>query len=149
MSLHILTFGIRLKNTTACALFTELVRKKLPVSLQSKDIVDNIANKSSFSLRMLGSPKVIEIKCEKTGKKTYKHEQVKRALYPENKSVFDFILRPPNNEAPVIYSPILDNMSLKSVKSSNQVKGLDIVPKDQDNIPLWSFSSFRFYIGIA
>lgn len=35
------------------------------------------------------------------------------------------------------------------MKSSNQVKSLDIVPKDQDNVPLWSFSSFRFYIGIA
>ena len=103
----------------ACALFTELVRKKLPVGLQSKDIIDNIVNKSSFSLRMLGTPKVIEIKCEKTGKKTYKHERVKRALYPENKDVFDFMLCPPNDEAPVIDSSLLSISEHVATKISN------------------------------
>src|SRR6266496_5776466 len=60
MSLHISTFGMRLKNIAQVALFTELVRKKLPAGLQDKGIVDNIANKRSFSLRMLGSPKYNE-----------------------------------------------------------------------------------------
>src|SRR6185312_4821785 len=69
MSLHISTFGLRLKNIAKVASFTELVRKKLPIDLQEKDIVDNIANKSSFSLRMLNTPKVIEIKCNESGKK--------------------------------------------------------------------------------
>ncbi|CAJ0633437.1 4051_t:CDS:2 [Entrophospora sp. SA101] len=56
MSLHISTFGLRLKNIAKVAVFTELVRKKLPIDLQEKYIVDNIANKSSFSLRMLNTP---------------------------------------------------------------------------------------------
>ena len=50
MSLHISTFGLRLKNIAKVAVFTELVRKKLPTALQEKNIVDNIANKRSFSL---------------------------------------------------------------------------------------------------
>jgi len=49
MSLHISTFGLKLKNIARVAVFTELVRNKLPVGLQSKEIVDNIANKNSFS----------------------------------------------------------------------------------------------------
>ena len=60
MSLHISTFGLRLKNIAKVAVFTELVRKKLPIDLQEKDIVDNIANKCSFSLRILGTPKFIK-----------------------------------------------------------------------------------------
>src|SRR4051794_5454546 len=39
MSLHISTFGLRLKNIAKVAVFTELVRKKLPIDLQEKDIV--------------------------------------------------------------------------------------------------------------
>jgi hypothetical protein len=35
-------------------MFTELVRKKLSADLQEKSIIDNIAHKSFFSLRMLG-----------------------------------------------------------------------------------------------
>src|SRR3954465_7663856 len=50
MSYHISTFGMRLPNILKVAVFTELVRKKLPVGLQGKSIIDNIANKSSFSL---------------------------------------------------------------------------------------------------
>ncbi|RHZ45164.1 hypothetical protein Glove_688g9 [Diversispora epigaea] len=75
MSYHISTCGMRLKNITACALFTDLVRKKLPVGLQDKKdkIVDNIANKSSFSLRMLKTPKII--------KETNEHVRPKRAVH--------------------------------------------------------------------
>src|SRR5215212_231195 len=57
MSYHISTTGMRLKNIARVAIFTELVRKKLPVSLQRNSIIDNIANKQSFSLRILGTPK--------------------------------------------------------------------------------------------
>src|SRR5438094_264075 len=60
MSLHISTFGMRLNNIAKVTSFTELVRKKLPISLQSKNIVDNIAKKSSFSLRILETPKFIK-----------------------------------------------------------------------------------------
>jgi hypothetical protein len=111
MSLHISTFGLRLKNITACALFTELVRKKLPVSLQSKDIVDNIANKRSFSLRLLGTPKFV--------KETNEHVRIKKPLYPKDSSVFDFMIRPPNDEAPVIDSPILIVPKAETTKISN------------------------------
>src|SRR5438132_833574 len=102
MSYHISTFGFRLQNIAKVASFVELVRKKLPVSLRAEKIVDNIANKSKFSLRMLGTPKVVEIKCEKTGEKTYKHVRPKRADMPKDGTIFDFMLRPPNDEAPVI-----------------------------------------------
>ncbi|RHZ85262.1 hypothetical protein Glove_68g30 [Diversispora epigaea] len=107
MSYHISTFGLRLKNIAKVASFTKLVRDKLPVGLQADRIVDNIAKKSSFSLRMLGTPKVIEIKCEKTGKITYKHERVKKAFFPKDSPVFDFMLRPPNDESPEVDSPLL------------------------------------------
>jgi len=102
MSLHISTFGLRLKNIAKVASFTKLVRDKLPVGLQSEGIVDNIAKKRSFSLRMLGTPKFIE--------KTNEHERVKKAIFPKDSSVFDFMLRPPNDEAPVIDSPILNTL---------------------------------------
>ena len=120
MSLHISTFGIRLKNIMACALFTELVCKKLPVSLQSKDIVDNIANKSSFSLRMLNTPKVIEIKCNESGKKSYEHIRPKKALFPKDSSVFDFMLRPPHDDSPVVDSPTL-NVSADLVRVKKNI----------------------------
>src|SRR5688572_4530973 len=68
---------------------------------------------------MLGTPKVIEIKCEKIGKITCKHERVKRALYPENKDVFDFMLHPPNDEAPVIDSSLLSISEHVATKISN------------------------------
>ena len=123
MSLHISTFGLKLKNIARVAVFTELVRNKLPVGLQSKEIVDNIANKNSFSLRMLNTPKVIEIKCNESGrgraslihnKKSYKHIRPKRALFPKDGTVFDFMLRPPHDEAEVKNSPILDILKEKT-----------------------------------
>ena len=107
MSLHISTFGLRLKNIAKVASFTKLVRDKLPVGLQSEGIVDNIAKKRSFSLRMLGTPKFIE--------KTNEHERVKKAIFPKDSSVFDFMLRPPNDEAPVIDSPILGILKEKTL----------------------------------
>ena len=45
ISLHVLTSGMRLSNIAQVAVFTELVRKKLPEGLQGKSIIDNIANK--------------------------------------------------------------------------------------------------------
>ncbi|GBB95665.1 hypothetical protein RclHR1_02590010 [Rhizophagus clarus] len=54
---HILTFGIRLPNITQAGVFTKHVCKKLPVELQGKDIIDNIAKKQSFFLRILRLPK--------------------------------------------------------------------------------------------
>ncbi|RIB08844.1 hypothetical protein C2G38_2210559 [Gigaspora rosea] len=126
MSLHISTFGLRLKNIAKVAVFTELVRKKLPIDLQEKDIVDNIANKSSFSLRMLNTPKVIEIKCNESGKKSYKHIRPKRAIFPKDSSVFDFMLRPPNDETPVIDSPILNSLKSDVNNSPISIPGLNI-----------------------
>ena len=100
MSYHISTFGMRLPNIARVAMFTELARKKLPAVLQDKGIVDNIANKSSFSLRMLGSPKYNE--------KTGEHVRVKKAILPKDGSVFDFMIRPPNDESEIIKnSPLL------------------------------------------
>src|SRR6185312_11183041 len=100
MSYHISTFGMRLKNIAKVALFTELVRKKLPISLQSKNIVDNIANKSSFSLRILRTPKFI--------KETGEHVRIKKPLYPKDRDIFDFMLRAPNDDSPVVDNPILN-----------------------------------------
>ncbi|PKK43748.1 hypothetical protein RhiirC2_722757, partial [Rhizophagus irregularis] len=99
-SLHISTYGMRLPNIAQVAIFTELVRKKLPAGLQDKGIVDNIANKSSFSLRMLGSPKYNE--------KTGEHFRVKKAIQPKDGTIFDFMIRPPNDESEIIKnSPLL------------------------------------------
>ncbi|CAB4395598.1 unnamed protein product [Rhizophagus irregularis] len=100
MSLHISTTGMRLPNIAQVAIFTELVRKKLPVALQANSIIDNIANKFSFSLRMLGSPKYNE--------KTGEHVRVKKAIHPKDGSVFDFMIRPPNDESEVVKSSLLD-----------------------------------------
>src|SRR5436190_19210670 len=97
--LYISTTGIRLPNIARVAIFTELVHKKLPVALQANSIIDNIANKSSFSLRMFGSPKYNE--------KTGEHVRVKKAIHPKDGSVFDFIIRPPNDESEVVKSSLL------------------------------------------
>ncbi|RIA91876.1 hypothetical protein C1645_736784 [Glomus cerebriforme] len=73
ISLHVLTFGMRLPNITKVSAFTELVRKKLLAGLQKKGIIDNIANIGSFksfSLRMLGTPKY--------DKKIDKHVRIKK-----------------------------------------------------------------------
>ena len=45
ISLYVSTSGMRLPNIAQVAMFTELVRKKLPEGLQEKGIIDNIANK--------------------------------------------------------------------------------------------------------
>ncbi|RHZ54551.1 hypothetical protein Glove_426g27 [Diversispora epigaea] len=120
MSYHISTFGMRLTNITACALFTELVRKKLPVGLQAEKIVNNIANSSSFSLQMLGTPKII--------KETNEHVRPKRAVIPENGTIFDFMLRPPNDEVPVIDSPFLEipEEIVKNSKADNGTIGAEV-----------------------
>ena len=45
ISLHILTYGMRLSNIIKVAIFIELLHKKLLEGLQEKGIIDNIANK--------------------------------------------------------------------------------------------------------
>ncbi|CAG8603943.1 3454_t:CDS:2 [Cetraspora pellucida] len=106
MSYHISTFGLQLKNITKVAVFTKLVHKKLPIGLQANGIVDNIANKSSFSLRMLGTPKII--------KETNEHVHPKRAVIPKNGTIFDFMLRPSHNDAEIKDSPILETLKEKT-----------------------------------
>ncbi|CAB4387211.1 unnamed protein product [Rhizophagus irregularis] len=41
ISLHVSTFSMRLPSIAQVAVFTELVRKKLPAGLQDKEIIDN------------------------------------------------------------------------------------------------------------
>ena len=107
---------MRLPNIARVAVFTELVRKKLPAGLQDKGIVDNIANKSSFSLRMLGSPKYSE--------KTGEHVRVKKAIHPKNGSIFDFMICSPNDESEIIEnSPLL--VVLKSENISHGSTDVD------------------------
>jgi hypothetical protein len=96
---------MRLPNIAQIAVFTELVRKKLPAGLQDKGIVDNIVNKSSFSLRILGSPKY--------NKKMGEHIRVKKAIHPKDGIIFDFMIRPPNDESEVVKSSLLDIPELK------------------------------------
>ena len=111
MSYHILTFGMRLPNIARVAVFTELVRKKLPASLQGNNIIDNIANKHSFSLRIFGTPKFDE--------KTGSHMRVKKAVQPKNGSVFDFMIRLPNDELEVVDSPLLAILETEMGRCSN------------------------------
>ncbi|CAB4377733.1 unnamed protein product [Rhizophagus irregularis] len=112
MSYHISTFGMRLPNIAQVAVFTELVRKKLPVALQANSIIDNIANKRSFSLRILGSPKFIE--------EIGEHIRVKKAICPKNGSIFDFMIRPPNDESEIIEnSPFLVVPKSESINHSS------------------------------
>src|ERR1044072_3221594 len=110
LSLHVSTYGLRVKNISQASVFTELVCKKLPEGLQDKTIIDNIANKRSFSLRILGSPKYI--------KETKEHVRKKKALLPKNGTVYDFMLRPSNDESKVIESPLL-NVPEPEVKLRN------------------------------
>ena len=84
ISLHVLTSSIRLPNIARVTIFTELIRKKLPAGLQDKGIVDNIANKQSFSLRILGSSKYNE--------KTDEYIHIKKAIYPKDGTIFDFMI---------------------------------------------------------
>ena|SRR6266540_2276803 len=90
---------MRLKNIAQVVVFTELVCKKLPTSLQRDSIIDNIANKRSFSLRMLSSPKYNE--------KTKKHVHVKKTMHPKNETIFDFMICLPNDESEITESPLL------------------------------------------
>ncbi|CAB4384721.1 unnamed protein product [Rhizophagus irregularis] len=116
ISLHVSTFGMRLPNIAQVAMFTELVRKKLPTALQGNSIIDNIANKCSFSLRMLGSPKYNE--------KTGEHIHVKKAIRPKDGTIFDFMIRPPNDESEVIKnSPLLvvPKAKMEGCPSTNNV----------------------------
>ncbi|PKK58542.1 hypothetical protein RhiirC2_796141 [Rhizophagus irregularis] len=82
ISLHVSTFGMRFPNTAQVAMFTELV-----------------PNKCSFSLWMLGSPKYNE--------KTGEHIRVKKAIRPKDGTIFDFMIRPPNDESEVIKNSLL------------------------------------------
>jgi hypothetical protein len=116
ISLHVSTFGMRLPNIAQVAMFTELVRKKLLTALQGNSIIDNIANKCSFSLRMLGSPKYNE--------KTGEHIRVKKAIRPKDGTIFDFMIRPPNDESEVIKnSPLLvvPKAKMEGCPSTNNV----------------------------
>ena len=102
MSFHFSTTGMRLPSIAKASVFTELVREKLPVGLQKKGIIDNVANvgpSKSFSLRILGTPKYDE--------KTDKHVRIKKAMYLKDGSTFDFMIRPPNDESEVVDSPLL------------------------------------------
>ena len=113
ISLHVSTYGLRVKNISQASVFTELVRKKLPEGLQGKTIIDNIANKRSFSLQILGSSKYIE--------ETKEHVCKKKALLPKNGTVYDFMLRPSNDESKVIESPLLAVPETESVKYTSNV----------------------------
>src|SRR6266540_6449725 len=112
ISIHVSTFGMRLSSIAQVAIFTELVRKKLPAGLQNKGIVDNIVNKQSFSLQMLESSKYNE--------KTEKHVRIKKAICPKDGSIFDFMICPPNDESEIIdNSPLLAVPKTESVKYAN------------------------------
>ncbi|PKC68732.1 hypothetical protein RhiirA1_416622 [Rhizophagus irregularis] len=95
ISLHVSTFNMRLQNITQVMMFTKLVCKKLPEELQGKGIIDNIANKRSFFLQIVGMPKFIE---------ETEHVRVKKAIHPKNETVFNFMICPPNDESEVIES---------------------------------------------
>ncbi|GBB87605.1 hypothetical protein RclHR1_14080002 [Rhizophagus clarus] len=99
ISLHILTSDMRFPNITKVEVFIELVYKKLPVELQGKGIIDNIAKKQSFSLRILRLSKYKE--------KTDEHVRVKKAVCPNDRIIFNFMIHPPNDDSEVIDSPLL------------------------------------------
>ncbi|PKY56851.1 hypothetical protein RhiirA4_477442 [Rhizophagus irregularis] len=99
ISIHVSTTGMRLKKISQAAVFTELVRRKLPEGLRGRGIIDNIAKKQSFSLRILGSPKYNE--------ETNEHVREKKAVQPKDGTVYNFMLRAPNDESPVADSPLL------------------------------------------
>ncbi|CAB4384660.1 unnamed protein product [Rhizophagus irregularis] len=48
---------------------------------------------------MLGSPKYNE--------KTEEHIRVKKAMHPKNETIFDFMIRPPNDESEITENPFL------------------------------------------
>ncbi|GBB88943.1 hypothetical protein RclHR1_15570003 [Rhizophagus clarus] len=100
MSLHISTFGMRLPNIARVAVFTELICKKLLTALQENSIIDNIANKRSFSLRML--------EFSKFNKKTGEHVCIKKPVKPKDGTLFDFMIRLLNDESEVVKSTLLN-----------------------------------------
>ncbi|GBC52016.2 hypothetical protein GLOIN_2v1770262 [Rhizophagus irregularis DAOM 181602=DAOM 197198] len=109
ISLHVLTFGMRLPNIAKVSVFTKLIRKKLPVKLQKKSIINNIANISSFksfSLRMFGSPKYNE--------KTEEHIRVKKAICPKDRTIFDFMICSPNDDSKKYYPEIILSKAILS-----------------------------------
>ena len=114
ISLHVLTFGIRLSNIAKASVFTELIRKKLSVGLQKQGIIDNIANRGpskSFSLRMIWSPKYDE--------KTDEHVRVKKPIRPKDGTIFEFMIHLPNDESEVIDSPLLIILKAEIGRYSN------------------------------
>ncbi|PKY52807.1 hypothetical protein RhiirA4_470668 [Rhizophagus irregularis] len=96
---------MKLLNIAKIIIFTKLIHKKLPVELQDKGIIDNIANKRLFSLRMFGLPKY------KEKMKEYIH--VKKAVHLKDEIIFDFIIRPPNDKSEVVKNSLLDIPELK------------------------------------
>ncbi|EXX62826.1 hypothetical protein RirG_158150 [Rhizophagus irregularis DAOM 197198w] len=107
---------MRLPNIAQVTMFIELVRKKLPTALQGNSIIDNIANKCSFSLQMLGSLKYNE--------KTGEYIHVKKAIRPKDGTIFDFMIRSPNDESEVIKnSPFLvvPKVKMEGCPSTNNV----------------------------
>ncbi len=106
ISLHISTFGMRLSNIVKIAVFTELVHKKLPEKLEVKGIINNIANKQSFSLRI--------VKISKFDKKTEEYVYIKKLVYPNDRITTDFMLCLSNDESEVIDSPLLGILKIKA-----------------------------------
>ncbi len=106
ISFHISTTGMRLKNIAQVAVFTKLIHKKLLASLQRNSIIDNIMNKHSFSLRMLGSSKY--------DKKIKEHVCVKKAIHSKDGTIFDFMIRPPNNKSEIAKNPLLVVLELEA-----------------------------------
>jgi hypothetical protein len=133
MSYHISTTGMRLKNIARAAIFTELVCKKLPVSLQENSIINNIANKQSFSLRILGTLKFNE--------KTGSHIRVKKAIHPKDGSIFDFMIHPPNDESEVIDNSPLLAVPEPEVKRCNDINSeiTEVISADLRNLPIINY----------
>src|SRR6266542_6776769 len=123
MSYHISTFDMRLLNITRVAVFTELVHEKLLTALQKNSIIDNIANKRSFSLRMLRSPKYNE--------KTEEHICLKKTVYPKNGTVFNFMICPSNDKSEIAESFLLDVPELE-VKKYNDTNSEETIQAEFD-----------------
>ncbi|CAG8523896.1 10642_t:CDS:10, partial [Scutellospora calospora] len=62
---------------------------------------------------------VVKIKYEKTSKKTDKHIHPKIAMMPKDSTIFDFMLRSPNDEAPVVDSLLLSVPELVTTRIYN------------------------------
>ncbi len=95
-------------------MFIEFVCKKVLVALQANSIIDNIANKCSFSLRMLSSPKHDE--------KAKEHVRMKKAIHPKDGIIFNFMIRLPNDELEIAESSLLVVSELEA-KGCNNTNG--------------------------